>query len=836
MHRPVPEERIGEFAATSRGLSRADVERQLARYGPNNILDAPQHPWRDLALDTAKDPMLWFLLGVSALYGVLGQRAESLTLLISAIPLIGMDAFLHRRTQASTEGLRVRLASRATVVRDAVEIEIPVEQIVPGDLAIVSASEHFPADGVLVAGEELQTDESALTGEAYPVRKRAFERLAERVREAGGIEDRHWGFAGTRLLTGRATLRVVWTGETTLYGEIVRSARLTAHARTPLQRAIGQLVRFLLIAAAALCAILAVVRIQQGFGWVDALVSAMTLAVAALPEEFPVIFTIFLGVGVYRLARQKALVRRAVSVENIGRVSCICSDKTGTLTLGELQLVRWVPNAAIAADSDLRAAAALASRRESGDPLDVAVFRALDASPSVAAGFEVLAAFPFTEDRRRETAIARGPTGLQIATKGAPETILSLCAIAEAERHQWAQRAAELAGEGYKVTACARRFVPGDAWLGGEPDRDFELVGLLAFDDPVREGVPEAIARSRAAGIRILMVTGDHPATAIAVARRLGLGDGDPRVIVGAELDALLADGQAGALANVDVIARALPSQKLAIVRAFQADGEIVAVTGDGVNDVPALQAADIGIAMGERATRSAREIAAIVLLDDNFRTIVRAIAEGRQLFDNLRRSFRYLLMIHIPLVMTAALIPLAGFPILYLPIHIVWLELVIHPSAMLAFQDAAAEGSLGDRRDRPYDAFFSRAEWGVIGLVGLLAIALVVYGYLESLGSPPDVPHARAMALLVLSVASAGFVSVLSGLRTRVARWIALATVALAGVLIQVPTLSAHLHMQPLHPRDWWLALGGGAAACAPLLIAEIVQQARRARTAARS
>jgi len=835
MHRPIPEDRIGELAEPARGLTRAEVERQLARFGPNNILDAPPHAWRDLALDTAKDPMLWFLLVVSALYGLLGARTESLTLLISAIPLIGMDAFLHRRTQASTEGLRVRLASRAVVIRDAAEVEIPVEEIVPGDLAIVAASEFFPADGVLVAGEDLQTDESALTGEAYPVRKRAFARIDDHAREIGGIEDPHWGFAGTRLLTGRAQLRVIWTGEATLYGEIVRSARLSTHARTPLQRAIGHLVRFLLIAAAALCAMLAVVRIRQGFGWIDALVSAMTLAVAALPEEFPVIFTIFLGVGVYRLARQKALVRRAVSVENIGRVSCICSDKTGTITLGELRLMQWVPNQAIASEADLRATAALASRRESGDPLDVAVFRALDAGPTPAARFEVIAAFPFTEDRRRETAVARTSDGLQVATKGAPETILSLCAVSESERAHWTQRAATLAGEGYKVTACARRFVPGDAWLGGEPDRDFELIGLLAFEDPVREGVPEAIARSRAAGIRVLMVTGDHPATAIAVARRLGLGDGDPRVIVGAELDARIGAGKAGALANVDVVARAVPAQKLAIVRAFQTDGEIVAVTGDGVNDVPALQAADIGIAMGERATRSAREVAAIVLLDDNFRTIVRAIAEGRQLFDNLKRSFRYLMMIHIPLVMTAALIPLAGYPILYLPIHIVWLELVIHPSAMLAFQDAAPEGTLLETRDRPYDAFFSREEWGVIGLVGTLAVALVVYGYLVNLGTPPNVPHARSMALLVLSVTSAGFVSVLSGLRTRVARWIALSTVALAAVLIQVPSLAAHLHMHPLHLRDWWLAASGGAVACAPLLIAEIAQRARRSRATAR-
>lgn len=819
MHRPAPIERIGEFSDATRGLTQAEVERQLGRYGANNILDAPLHPWRDLAVDTAKDPMLWFLLGTSVLYGVLGEWAESATLFVSIVPLVAMDIILHRRTQASTEGLQVRLASRATVIRDASSIDIPIEDVVPGDLAVVSAGEPFPADGIVVDGDDLQADESSLTGEAFPVRKEPFP-LSDPSRPSGGTEDRHWGFAGTRLLTGQARLRVVWTGDTTLYGEIVHSARQGGNARTPLQVAIGQLVRVLLVVAAILCLILAVVRLRQGFGWTDAILSAMTLAVAALPEEFPVVFTVFLGVGVFRLARQKALVRRAVSVENIGRVSCICSDKTGTITLGELQLTHWMASDS-GGENGLQAAAALASRPESGDPLDVAIFRAVDASSAVLFPMEVLATFPFTEDRRRETAIARSPTGLEIATKGAPETIFSLCTLSEAERATWMQRAERLAAEGHKVIACATRNVPEEAWIGGEPDRDFELAGLLGLEDPVREGVREAIARCRASGIRVVMVTGDHPDTAVAVASEIGLGDGTPRVVVGEELSAQLPTDGAKALSGVDVVARAVPAHKLAIVNAFQADGEIVAVTGDGVNDVPALQAADIGIAMGERATRSAREMADIVLLDDNFRTIVEAIAEGRQLFLNLQRSFQYLVLIHIPLVLTAALIPLAGYPILYLPIHIVWLELVIHPSAMLAFQDLAPAGSLGTvTRER--GSFFSIQQWGIVGLVGMLVVGLVTYGYDLSLGATVNVEHARAMALLMLSLASAGFVMILSRLRTPASRWVTLLTVAVAAMLIQVPWLSARLHLQPLHFTDWGAAFAGTVVACAPLVVAK--------------
>ena len=727
MHRPVSKETMDTIQDSAHGLSSAEVKQQLQCHGPNNILDAPTHPWRDLALDTARDPMLWFLLGASSLYAFLGQLAETLTLLLTIIPLVGMDIFLHRRTQASTQSLRVRLAASATVIRDAASVSIAVEDVVPGDLVIVAAGEYFPADGVIVAGDELQADESALTGEAYPVRKRALPTLSAKT--ATRIEDEHWGFAGTRLLTGEARLRIVWTGESTLYGEIVRSARQSSHARTPLQQAITRLVRVLLVAAVILCVCLAIVRLRQGFGWSDALLSAITLAVAALPEEFPVIFTMFLGVGVYRLARQKALVRRAVCVENIGRVSCICSDKTGTITLGELQLTHWLPSAPGGDDKALRTVAVLASRRDSGDPMDEAIFTAVDAGAESLNSPDIIAAFPFTEDRRRETSITRNADGLTIATKGAPETIFSLCNLADADLADWSQQAASLAAEGHKVIACASRHTPDNAWTDAEPDRDFDLMGLIALEDPVREGVPEAIARSLGAGIRVVMVTGDHPGTAAAVARDIGLGMGSPRVINGTELAAMNAVDQVAALADVDVVARAIPAQKLAIVRAYQAQGEIVAVTGDGVNDVPALQAADVGIAMGERATRSAREVASIVLLDDNFRTIASAIAEGRQLFENLRLSFQYLLLIHIPLVVTAALIPLAGYPILYLPIHIVWLELVIHPSAMLAFQDTAPDDLLANRRGKHFNSFFSRQEWMLTALVGMLVVAFITYG-----------------------------------------------------------------------------------------------------------
>ena len=807
MARRIPSDRLDGLAAPEQGLTAPDAAARRTRYGANTIVEAPPGGWRDVVRDSLRDPMLGFLLGTSVLFAFVGDRTEAAILLAALVPLFGMDAWLHRRTQASLAGLSSRLAATARALRDGAWIELPAAELVPGDVVALAPGDSVPADGVLLHAVDVQVDESALTGESYPVRKAAAPgSLAGNAQ----LDDRHWSLAGTRVLTGEARLLVLHTGGETLYGEIVRSAVGGRHERTPLQQAVAELVRALVVAAAVVCAVLAWVRWQQGHGLVDALLSAVTLAVAALPEEFPVVLTFFLGVGVYRLARRQALVRRAVVVENIGRVSCICTDKTGTLTEGRLHLTHRCPVDGVG-DERLLALAAIASRRETGDPMDVAI---LDLSPATRDG--VVATFPFTEDRRRETGVVRDGDSLVAAVKGAPEVVMGLCELVPDERARWMDEIADLAGTGHKVIAVASRALPGGDWSGGEPDRGFTLAGLLAFEDPVREGVPAALRECRAAGIRVIVVTGDHPATAAAVAREIGLSGEASRVIEGAEMEARLAGADGSALRGVEVIARAVPAQKLGLVRALQEHGEIVAVTGDGVNDVPALQAADIGIAMGGRGTRSAREVAAIVLLDDNFRSIVRAIGEGRQLFSNLRKSFQYLLMIHLPLVVTAAAIPLSGYPLLYLPVHVVWLELVIHPTALLVFQELPADRRLGVRRDGREARFFGRLEWAVVVATGVVITLVVMGSFVRSLGAGYDVGHARAMALVALTVASAGITVALSGLRGRMARVLVAATLLSSVALVQVPWLASLLHLAPLHADDWLIAIGGGLAAAA--------------------
>ncbi len=801
------------------GLDAAQVLVARRQHGVNDVVPEASRNWVDVARDSARDPMLWFLLVAAGLFGLLGQRTEALVLLAALLPLTGMDAYLHHRAAASTASLASRLAARARVLRDGAWTELPSADLVPGDLVEVGAGSYFPADGLLLAGAGLQSDESSLTGEALPVAKQP---LGPDGHRAQRIPERHWATAGTRLLTGTARMRVVHTGAYTRYGELSRAAMGGPQESTPLQRAIGGLVARILAAALALCLLLGVVRLSQGHGWADATLSAMTLAVAALPEEFPVVYAFFLGLGAFRLARRKALVRRAVAVENIGRTSCILSDKTGTLTAGVLTLTQLRPAPGLDEMALLRCAQR-AARDESGDPLD----QALMAIPGPPDAGERLAVFPFTETRRRETSLWREPgAGVASAcTKGAPETILALCDLPAAGLEAWRQRVRELAAAGCKVIACARRTVAADA-TAVEPAGGFEFAGLLAFADPPREGVAEAVRECEAMGIRVIMVTGDHPATAQAIAAEIGLGGSRPEIVA---LDPAEDAGEVlRRRPGLHVVARATPAQKLGLVRALRERGELVAVTGDGVNDVPALREADVGVAMGDRGTRAAREAAAIVLMDDNLRTIRDAVAEGRRLFAQLQVAFAYLLLVHMPLVLGAALIPLLGEPLLFLPIHIVWLELVIHPTALLAFQELDAGGAgRALPRPRPRPGFFPGAAWGTLLAVGTFTSAAVILGYLQALGADHDANHARAMALAVLLSTSSASTLVLAGPRNLPGFVLAALSFLILVVFVQSPAISGWLHLSPLHAGDWAAVLA--AVAIAGLGTAQLARRLAR-------
>lgn len=795
MRRALPRERI-DFAAFDSGLPTSEAIRRAEKYGQNIIAKARQAGIARLAVETLRDPMLWFLFCVAILYALTGEWQESLVLLVAILPLTGMDAYLHWRTAAATKTLQGHLSSTVRVMRDGQRQNLASTQLVPGDILIVEAGESIGADGIVVAVRDAQVDESPLTGESLPVRKDPLTTMPRG--SAPPIDGRYWAFAGTKVLTGEIKLAVVFTGAETVYGEIIQSVVASSHEQTPLQRAIALLVKRLIVVASVFCLMLGFARLLQGKGLVDALVSSATLALAAIPEEFPVVFTFFLGVGVFRMARRKALVRRAVSVENIGRVTCICSDKTGTLTEGRLRLAHL-----FATDQQreiqLRQIAVLASRADSLDPVDQTILEEFG-NGDVA---NRLATFPFTEVRRREVSATKQNDTVLIAAKGAPEMIFSICDLSKEQVDKHREMLHRLARDGHKVLACASLTLPVNAWQGEEPVSGFDLVGLLAFEDPARAAVPAAIKACQDADIHVLMITGDHPDTARAIACEIGLGDREPRVYSAEDPD--FSNKTGDFFVTMDVVARAMPAQKLAIVKALRARGEVVAVTGDGINDVPALQTADIGIAMGERGTKSAREVAAIVLVDDNFANVAAAIAEGRQLLENLRRSFQYLIVVHIPLVVTAAVLPLWGMSLLYLPIHIVWIELVIHPTAMLAFQEPANAHLRARARDLGASLLSAR-EWLCGSLVGL-ALSMAISGFFllgHTFGLATN--HARSLAIATLLLGSGGAAAMSNGLRTAAARTMLALTVLSVALFTEVPALSRVFHLSVMSWHEWLL------------------------------
>ena len=785
------------------GLNSAEIEAQRARYGTNDIVEVTGNPFLELFMDTIKDPMIWFLVGIGTIFLITGETTDAITLFVAVLPLLLMDAFLHWRTQASTASLKGQLSSVVQVVRNSKEIEIDSHQIVPGDVVILKPGLLLPADGIFETAKDIQVDESVLTGESLPITKKAL--FAHPFTFAGEQEKKvpqhTLGYAGTRILTGEGFFRVLLTGSRTSYGEIVQSVSRMPHERTPLQQSITNLLQILIFAAAAFCLLLAGVRIYQGHGWLDALLSGATLAVAAIPEEFPVVFTFFLGVGIYRLAKNRVLVRKAVSVENIGRITQVCTDKTGTITVGSLQLTHIDFMNGINEETVLRAAL-IASSSES-DPVDIAIHevagqRNLDDPVR-------LQTMPFTEDRKRETGVIDLSNGKAlICAKGAPELMLTLCELSADERDYWRKRISSWAKEGHKVLACAQVEVP-QASSHQEPAAGFQFLGLLAFEDPARPEVKEAMSYCHKNGIRVLMITGDHPDTAGAIAIDAGLAE-SPRVASAEEEPEKFEEAwllkNPNFLKNLDVVARCTPLQKLRIVSTLKASGELVAVTGDGVNDVPALKAADVGIAMGERGTRSAKEVSSIILGDDNFRTIVNAIREGRQLFKNLQMSFEYLLLIHIPLVLAAAIIPLVGYPLVFLPVQIVWLELVIHPTALLSFQSQA-------KFDQKYTGnkktIFSRTEIILITIIGLGATVGLGWSFLSGLSEGVDPAYARAKVMALLTLWSAGVGAYLTKFRSLIANVLAMVTVLASLILIQMSSSFSFLKLEPLQARDWF-------------------------------
>lgn len=691
------------------GLTQAEAQARLQADGPNALPDAQRRALWALLGEVLREPMLLLLLLCGLAYLLIGDAAEAGLLLGFAIIVILLTVVQNHRAERALEALRDLSAPRALVIRGDGQtndppIRIPGHEVVVGDLVILGEGDRVPADGSLLDAVGLAVDESSLSGESVAVSKTLGEAVS----------------GGTLVVSGQGRMRVSATGARTAMGQIGAGLTHVNPVTSPLQRLTALWVKRIAIVVGLLCLATSLAWMVLRGDWVGGLLGGLALAMALLPQELPVVLTVFMALGALRLSQRQVLVRRLSAIETLGSVGVLCVDKTGTLTENRMSVQQvFSPVDSPAATQRLVVHAVLATRIDPFDPMERAI-RAMpceDTDPDRPgerwSEWVLLHAYPLSPSLLAMSQVWQHPrTGARvIAAKGAPEAIAQLCHLQAADLAAIEARVTAMAGDGLRVLGVARASSTHSGDFGADAplpaiahDYAFEWLGLLGLADPLRPGVPQAVADCLSAGIRVVMITGDHPATARAIATQAGLFAQRARIpsdpaasnagsvrgeglLLGAAVDALDEAGLARILADTQVIARANPAHKLRIMQALRAQGAVVGMTGDGVNDAPALRAADVGVAMGRRGTDVAREASDLVLADDDFGSLVEAVREGRRIFDNLRRAAGYLVAVHLPIA-GLALVPLVvGGPVLMLPAHIAFLELVIDPACALVFE-----------------------------------------------------------------------------------------------------------------------------------------------------
>ena len=798
------------------GLDTSEANRRLAADGPNVISSEQTRSVAGVAVAAAGEPMFLLLAAASVLYLTLGDLGEGLLLAAAGVVTISLVVVQQVRSEAALRALRRLSDPVVRVRRDGQSVVIPARDVVRGDLVLLAEGQRAPADGRLLGPDVLRIDESVLTGESAPVVRSGAPGLPE-----GGLSGEV--FAGTLIVAGQGIMETTATGARTALGRIGASLSTIGRSRTPLQRSTGRIV----VVIGSLALVFAgVVAISYGVLrdlWIEGALAGITVAIALIPEEFPVVLSVFLALGAWRLARHQVLVRRPAAVEALGGATLLCADKTGTLTVNRMAVAAvWSPDAEGAPDRvdlppSLRLvldAAVAASSPQPTDPMDLALGRY--GSPPADRPEQM---WPLTPHRLAVVQTWPRDDGKVTAAKGSPEAVFALCCLSTEETAPAREALERFASDGLRVLAVAE--ARHDAPAGAPEDLSFVFLGLVGFLDPVAADVPVALAEARAAGIEVAMITGDYPATALKIAADAGL-DIRSGVLTGEEIDRLGAASLQERLRDVRVFARVQPAQKLALVRAFQANGAVVAMTGDGVNDAPALEAADIGVAMGGRGTDVAREAADLVLLDDRFSSIVGAVRLGRRIFTNLRRALIYVTAIHVPIAGLALLPILLGAPPFLFPIHVVLLELVVDPVCSLVFEGEPSEPDAMSRPPR-------RSGVALLGLreilagfgrgaVILVAVLGLYFGLLPGLGEGP----ARAAGYVALAVGNLALALAIGGSagvglfhpRRRLFWIIAGALVLILLPALYVPGLAGLFQFGPPPPGALALAIGCGLVA----------------------
>lgn len=756
------------FAETRlQGLTLAEAESRLAAEGPNELPRARRRTSFRIVLEVLREPMLALLIAGGVVYLLLGSRAEALVLLAFACLSVGITAVQEARTERVLEALRDLTSPRALVIRDGERLRIAGREVVRGDLIVLSEGDRVPADAVLRQATSLSADESLLTGEAVAVRKKVGDPDPS-IRPGG--EDLPMVFSGSLIVSGTAIAEVTATGTASEIGKIGSSlAKLeieTPHFQRQMRRLI---VTFAALGTLVSLAVVILYSLLRG-GWLEGILAGIAVGMSMLPEEFPMVLAVFMAMGAWRISKVRVLTRRASAIETLGAASVLCTDKTGTLTENRMAIVelrladgtiaRIGEDALTDAFRELTAAGVMASAPEPFDPMEKA-FHALAAAdlragetlPGV--GQTLSHSYALTPDLLAMSQVwTTEKEGVRIAAKGAPEAIAVLCNLDPATHATVLAQVNEMAEAGLRVLGVAEAAFEGSVLPDSQRDFAFLFLGLVGLADPLRASVPDAVKLCRTAGIKVIMITGDYPATARAIAEQAGLQGG--RVIDGTELRAMSETDLARAVQDVTVFARIMPEQKLRIVNALKTSGAVVAMTGDGVNDAPSLKAANIGVAMGGRGTDVAREAASIVLLDDDFGSIVTTVRLGRRIYDNLRKAMSFILAVHLPIAGLALMPLLFGMPILFGPMHIAFLEMVIDPVCSLVFEAETEEEGVMDRPPRPStEPLFSGPTilWSLVQGALALAVTATVFSMAPDYGLLVEQVRALTFATLVVCI-----------------------------------------------------------------------------------
>lgn len=758
------------------GLTSDEARLRQARDGPNGMSVTRKRGLWKLLAEIVVEPMFLLLMACGALYWLLGDPQEALMLMGFVVVIVAISFFQQRRSARALEALLELSSPQALVLRDGAPVRVASSELVMDDWVLLAEGDHVPADLRLLSMSNLSADESMLTGESMPVQKEAP--AADWAAQADAMNQRQcFAFAGTLVTQGTATGQVVGIGAQSALGKIGVSLEGIAAQRTPLQNEIASVVKRVAWVGLGLATLLALTHWYLLGDGLQGLLAGITLAMAVLPEELPVVLTLFLGLGAWRLSREKVLAKSIPAIEMLGATTVLCVDKTGTLTENKMVVRKlWSDSNSheipLTGTTDLPEPvhevlefAVLASHRRAFDPMESAIqaagARFLTGTEHLHTDWTLIEDYPLAPNLLAMSRVWQSPDQLEqlIASKGAPEAIMDLCHLAPTQVEAVAREVTALAAQGLRVLGVARAlFAPKDL-PDSQHDFDFEFLGLVGLEDPVRADVPAAIAQCRAAGIRVIMMTGDHPATALAIATQAGLQVTAPPV-TGQELSALNAGALSERLAQSQIFCRVQPEQKLRLVEALKAQGEIVAMTGDGVNDAPALKAAHIGVAMGARGTDVAREAAALVLLQDDFSSLVTAIRYGRRVFANLRKAMVFLVAVHIPIVGLSMLPVLLGWPMLLMPVHVLFLQLIIDPACSIIFEAEPLDPQAMQVPPRSPDARLFGGDVITQGLaqgLGLLVALLALFGGVRAWTGEDDA--ARAITFAVLVIASLGLI-----------------------------------------------------------------------------